>query len=153
MNSIYCGCFSNEYDEPLILLASLTREWESRGRSYSRQKKSCFIISNMSEVTRCQTLEINGIQNDIRSKSEHTEKKQFELHSTKRSDLVFSRVEGGPLMTKKYQAAYPYQSDHFTIQTLKISHRMINFLHECTQVGINACALALLFSWEAQGVT
>lgn len=89
-------------DEPLIALASLTREWESLGRSSSRQRKNHFIISNMSEVTRYQTLEVYGIQNDIRSKSQHTENKLnfVELHSTKRSDLVFFRVEGSPLVIK-----------------------------------------------------
>lgn len=49
------------YDEPLILSENLTREWESHGRSSSRQSKISLIISNMSEVTRCQTLDINGI--------------------------------------------------------------------------------------------
>lgn len=81
------------YDKPVLLLARVTREWESCGRSSSRQRKNCFIFSNISEVTRCQTLEINGIQSDITLKSQHTENKQFELHGTKTSDLVFFIVK------------------------------------------------------------
>lgn len=66
--------------------------------------KKLFHNFNMSEITRYQTLEVYGIQNDIRSKSQHTENKLnfVELPSTKRSDLVFFRVKSPS--DKKYQA-------------------------------------------------